>query len=248
MPLLFSVLEHYNLLSKQPNYTCGLFFSDLMFMIVSWARAVMSISKKAWTFPGRAYYYILYFQKLIESPTTVRPKEERDKPGPGDSLEGKSCLADSFLLPWPCPRDNLEGKSCLANSFLIPWPCPRDNLEGKSCLADSFLKPAAPEGTYWAPGAAPWGRAALQVPLLSRDLVTVWAHPGGSRHTLSHFSRVRLFATLWTVARQAPLSMGFSGQEYWSGLPCPAPVHLLDPGMEPTSLTSTCIGRRVLYH
>ena len=38
---------------------------------------------------------------------------------------------------------------------------------------------------------------------------------------LSRFSRVRLFATLWTVARQAPLSMGFSRQEYWSGLPCP---------------------------
>ena len=37
----------------------------------------------------------------------------------------------------------------------------------------------------------------------------------------SGFSRVRLFATLWTVSRQAPLSMGFSRQEDWSGLPCP---------------------------
>ena len=73
----------------------------------------MSISKKAWTFPGRPYDYILYFQKLIESPTTVRQKKERDILGP------------------------------------------RDNLEGKSCLADSFLVPAAPEGTYWAPRAAP---------------------------------------------------------------------------------------------
>ena len=40
---------------------------------------------------------------------------------------------------------------------------------------------------------------------------------------LSHFSRVRLFATPWTVARQAPLSMEFSRQEYWSGLPFPTP-------------------------
>ena len=40
---------------------------------------------------------------------------------------------------------------------------------------------------------------------------------------LSHFSRVQLFATPWTVAHQAPLSMGFSRQEYWSGLPCPPP-------------------------
>ena len=40
---------------------------------------------------------------------------------------------------------------------------------------------------------------------------------------LSHFSRVRLLVTPWTVAHQAPLSMGFSRQEYWSGLPCPPP-------------------------
>ena len=54
---------------------------------------------------------------------------------------------------------------------------------------------------------------------------------------LSHFSHVRLFATLWTVARQAPLTMGFSRQEYWSGLPFPSPEDLLDPGIEPGSPT-----------
>ena len=41
-------------------------------------------------------------------------------------------------------------------------------------------------------------------------------------HVLSGFSRVRLFATLWTVTHQAPLSMGFSRREYWSRLPCPS--------------------------
>ena len=50
-------------------------------------------------------------------------------------------------------------------------------------------------------------------------------------------SRVRLFATPWTVARQAPLSMGFSRQEYWSGLPFPSPGDLPDPGIEPRSPT-----------
>ena len=55
---------------------------------------------------------------------------------------------------------------------------------------------------------------------------------------LSHFSRVRLFVTLWTVARQAPLSMGFSGQKYWSGLPCPSLGDLPNPGVEPESLRS----------
>ena len=48
-------------------------------------------------------------------------------------------------------------------------------------------------------------------------------------------SHVRLFATLWTVARQALLSMGFSRQEYLSGLPFPSPRDLPNPGMEPTS-------------
>ena len=65
---------------------------------------------------------------------------------------------------------------------------------------------------------------------------------------LSLFSRVRLFATLWVVAQQVPLSMGFSRQEYWSRWLCPPPEDLSHPGIEPVSLTSTCVGRRVLYH
>ena len=48
-------------------------------------------------------------------------------------------------------------------------------------------------------------------------------------------SRVRLFATPWTAAYQAPLSMGFSRQEYWSRLPFPSPGDLPDPGIEPGS-------------
>ena len=48
-------------------------------------------------------------------------------------------------------------------------------------------------------------------------------------------SRVQLFATLWTVAYQAPLSMGFSRQEYWSGLPFPSPGDLPNPGIEAES-------------
>ena len=52
---------------------------------------------------------------------------------------------------------------------------------------------------------------------------------------VTRFSRVRLFATLWTVALQAPLSVGLSRQEYWSGLPCPPPRDLPDPGMDPGS-------------
>ena len=50
-------------------------------------------------------------------------------------------------------------------------------------------------------------------------------------------SHVQLFATPWTVAYQAPPSMEFSRQEYWSGLPFPSPGDLPDPGIEPRSPT-----------
>ena len=52
-------------------------------------------------------------------------------------------------------------------------------------------------------------------------------------------SRVRFFVTTWTVAHQAPLSMGFPRQEYWSGLPFPSPGVLPDPEIE-----SSCIASR----
>ena len=54
---------------------------------------------------------------------------------------------------------------------------------------------------------------------------------------MKSFSHVRLFVTPWTVAYQAPPSMGFSRQEYWSGLPFPSPGDLPNPGIEPRSPT-----------
>ena len=58
---------------------------------------------------------------------------------------------------------------------------------------------------------------------------------------LSCFSRVQLFATIWTAARQAPLPVGFSRQEYWSGLACSPPGNLPDPGIEPRSPASPAL-------
>ena len=54
---------------------------------------------------------------------------------------------------------------------------------------------------------------------------------------MKSLSHVQLFATLWTVAHQAPLSMGFTRQEYWSGLPFPSPGDFPNPGIEPRSPT-----------
>ena len=72
---------------------------------------------------------------------------------------------------------------------------------------------------------------------------------------LSCFSCARLFVTPWTAAHQAPLSMGFSRQEYWSGLPFPSPGDLPDPGiklgspaLEADALTSEPPGKpRIAY-
>ena len=61
---------------------------------------------------------------------------------------------------------------------------------------------------------------------------------------LSCFSRVWLCVILWTIAHQAPLSMGFSSQEYQSGLPCPPPGHFPDPVIELASLRSPPLAGR----
>ena len=58
---------------------------------------------------------------------------------------------------------------------------------------------------------------------------------------LSSFSCVQLFATPWTVALQAPLSIGFSRQEYWNGLSFPSPGDLPDPGIKLVSLMSPAL-------
>ena len=59
-----------------------------------------------------------------------------------------------------------------------------------------------------------------------------------------HSCHVWLFATPWTVALQAPLSVGFSREEYWSGVPFPSPGDLPNPGTEPASLTSPALAGR----
>ena len=110
----------------------------------------------------------------------------------------------------------------------------------------------------WSPGRVNWALPAHRV---VRRLPQVLAHTSQTEHeaswisegdcascVLSRFSCVWLCVILWTVACQSSLSMGFSKREYWSGLPCPPPRNLPEPGIKPASLTSTCIGRGVLYH
>ena len=69
-------------------------------------------------------------------------------------------------------------------------------------------------------------------------IVSVMTHVCVCAQLLKH---VQLFETPWTIACQAPLSMEFSRQEYWSGLPFPSPGDLPNPGIEPKSLVSPAL-------
>ena len=67
------------------------------------------------------------------------------------------------------------------------------------------------------------------------ESTTMGENWGFGKVKVKSLSHVRLFATPWTIAYQAPLSVGFSRQRYWSGLPCPFPEDLPDPGIKPGS-------------
>ena len=88
----------------------------------------------------------------------------------------------------------------------------------------------------------------ISSPMMKRTsfLVLLLDLVGLHTYFLNHCSLLWLFATLWTVAQQAPMSMGFSTQEYWSGLPCPPPGNLPDPGTEPLSLIFSALADRSL--
>ena len=102
-----------------------------------------------------------------------------------------------------------------------PWDSPGKNT-GVGC---HFLL----QGNLPDPGIKP------RSPALQADALI--SEPPGKPKLSCSLSRVRLFVTPWTVAYQAPPSMGFSSQEYWSGLPFPSPGDLLNPGIEPRSPT-----------
>ena len=125
----------------------------------------------------------------------------------------------------------------LSSFLLLPWP----SIGAESCrchllTCHAISPPFHPHSHNPSPDPH-----SLQ--LISCDHLTLSLLPGvplliinslmhSSMCVLSCCGRVQLFASLWTVACQVPLSMGFSRQEYWSGLPCPSPGDL-HPGIKP---------------
>ena len=73
-------------------------------------------------------------------------------------------------------------------------------------------------------------------------------YPGKMCVSLQLLSHVQLFMTPWTVAHQSPLYMEILQEKYWSGLPCPPPGDLPDPGLKPVSLMSPALTSEFFYH
>ena len=119
----------------------------------------------------------------------------------------------SFGTPWTvaCQGPSSMGFSrqeyWSGLSFPSPGDLPNPGIEPRSSALQADYLPSEPPGRY----------CLLLLLLLSR------------------FSHVQFFATPWTVAHQAPLSMGFPRQEYWSGLSFPSPRDPPNPGIEPMS-------------
>ena len=142
-----------------------------------------------------------------------------------------------FCSPSPTPVNRFSQNSRRESSIGYP-----SVLRHAGNLGDNFI--------WESPVGAPEGRPHFCTKTLevffffSCRTVLLWGVVRDCVHAcmLSRFSPVRLFTILCTVARQAPLSMGFSRQEYWGELPCPPPGDLPDPGIKPIYYVS-CMGR-----
>ena len=185
--------------------------------------------------------------------------------GPGN-LRRKESGRLPCLSPGPPAAPKLAWQTCHQKGWLLislrqlSRLFPRRNVparERQVRLCSSFCMPpehqeAEPRSRPQLP-AAP-GQELFQVLrtllpsfMIPTQMAECWAVPAGECGVV--LSRVRLFVTPWTVARQPPLSMGFPRREYWSGLPFPLPGGLANPGIEPPSLVSPALQaiRAVLY-
>ena len=165
------------------------------------------------------------------------------------------CIACQAPLSMDFPG-KITGVRSIYSSRESSWPKDQTCV---SCTAGRFLTTKS--------SGKPWSESCLVVydPLQPHGLYSPWNSPGKNTEWVAMpFSRgsswwrdqtqvsciegkfftVQLFATLWTVAHQTPLSMGFSRHEYWSGLPCPPRGDLPDPGIKPVSLKSPAFSDR----
>ena len=125
---------------------------------------------------------------------------------------------------------------------LPPGDFPNSGIKTKSPSLQAFLKPQSFTNLQLVCPVAHQG--APQVQLAPGEAII----RGRSNTARGGEGEIPLFVTPWTVAHQASLSIGFSQQEYWSGLPFPPLGDLPNPGIEPMSSCISCIGKHILYH
>ena len=133
----------------------------------------------------------------------------------------------------PAPCEGSEGKSFLplpgAKGVLDLWQYPSHLCPCAQVASLCLLIPSCPfKDTF------PW----TQHPPSIQDDLTLSVHVG------AHSVMSSAFVTPWTIAYQAPLSMGFSRQEYWNRLSSPPPENLPDPKIKPVSLASPSLAGR----
>ena len=167
---------------------------------------------------------------------SVRPHRRQPTrlPHPWDSPGKNTGVGCHFLLQY------MKVKS--ENEVVQSCPTLRDPMDG-SRPGSSFHGIFQARVLEWVAIAF----SVLLIPIHYCNVLTTYSQYGLLLLLLNHFSRVRLFATLWTIAYQASLSMGFPKQEYWSGLP--ASTKGFSPPRDRTQVSCiSCIGRGVLYH
>ena len=136
-------------------------------------------------------------------------------------LLAQSCLTDLFMTPWTVARQTL-----LSRGF------PREYWSGlpfhsPECLPHPETEPTSPPLSHL--------ESQMLTPVIVPFPRFCFAKLYSLKVKVKSLSRVRLFVTPWTVAYQAPLSMGFSRQQYWSGFPFLYPGDLPNPGIKPWS-------------
>ena len=127
----------------------------------------------------------------------------------------------------------------LETSHCLPCRC-QGNWRRERPLPPPHLTDVSAKPGYLSRGTQTSARGYL----LLLSLFSLWVVSDSCNPTDGSSPDSSVFATPWTVARQAPLSLGFSRQEYWSGFPYPLPVDLPDPGIKLTSPASRAVAGR----
>ena len=172
----------------------------------------------------------------------VRLCNPKDCSPPGSSVHGSlqtrilEWVAMSSSKGWIFPTQGSNPHLLHCRQILLPTEPPREsNININLCFFLSYLLVMAALTHEEKSGSCMECMRRLQAIYQGKGKEKTWKVQKG--HKVKSLSRVRLFATPWTVAYHAPPSMGFSRQEYWSGLPFPSPRDLPDPGIEPRSPT-----------